>query len=114
MESYVKKFTGKDKVRIYYKESGGLDEKFNYKIINKNYKKGYFDQDIIHFIPHTMISRIPYTLNLRFNLISDKKIFNNLNFNSSLTAIINSLSLLIKLLYMIFPIYFFLRKFKII
>ena len=110
----LKKFTGKDKVRIYYKESGGLDEKFNYKIINKNYKKGYFDQDIIHFIPHTMISRIPYTLNLRFNLISDKKIFNNLNFNSSLTAIINSLSLLIKLLYMIFPIYFFLRKFKII
>tara|TARA_B110000037_G_C17106570_1_gene500117 strand:+ start:972 stop:2666 length:1695 start_codon:yes stop_codon:yes gene_type:complete len=110
----LNKLLDNEKIRIYYKKTDGLKKKFNYKTYNENYKKGYFEQNTIHFIPHTMISRIPYTLNLRFNLISDKKIFNNLNFNSSLTAIINSLSLLIKLFYMIFPIYFFLRKFKII
>jgi len=110
----ISKLFASDKVRIYYKQSEGLKEKFNYKTYNENYKKGYFDQNIIHFIPHTMVSRIPYTLNLRSKLINDKKILNDLKINSSFINFIYFVKITIFLFYIFFPIWFFLKRFKII
>ena len=54
----ISKLMKSDKVRIYYKQSDGLKEKFGHKRYNENYKK-YFDQSPIHFIPHTMIRVYP-------------------------------------------------------
>ena len=110
----LSKILDKDKIRVYYKKSDGLKEKFNYKTFNENYNKGYFDQDIIHFIPHTMISRIPYTLDSKSELISDKKILNRLNINSSIIVLTYIINLTVILIYLFFPIWFFLKRFKII
>lgn len=110
----LSKILDKDKIRVYYKKSDGLKEKFNYKTFNKNYNTGYFDQDIIHFIPHTMISRIPYTLDSKSELISDKKILNRLNINSSIVVLTYIINLTVILIYLFFPIWFFLKRFKII
>ena len=61
-----------------------------------------------------MISRVPYVLNLKFELTSDKKIISNYDFNTNLINFLNYLSLAVILFYLIFPIYFFLRRFKVI
>ena len=114
MENNSIKINSDEKIKIYFKKTDGLKEKFNYTILNNNYNKGYFDQDIIHFIPHTMISRVPYVLNLKFELTYDKKIISNYDFNTNMINFLNYLSLAVILFYLIFPIYFFLRRFKII
>ena len=110
----LNKLLDNERIRTYYKKSDGLKEKFNYKIYNENYKKGYFDQDIIHYIPHTMISRIPYTLNSKLELVSDKKILNDLVINSSFVKLAYLANVLVILFYIFFPIWFFLKRFKII
>lgn len=110
----LSKINSEEKIKIYFKKTDGLKEKFNYNILNNNYKKGYFDQDIIHFIPHTMISRVPYVLNLKLELTYDKKIISNYDFNTNMINFLNYLSLAVILFYLIFPIYFFLRRFKVI
>lgn len=110
----LNKLLDNEEIRIYYKKTDGLKKKFNYKIYNENYKKGYFDQNIIHFIPHTMISRIPYTLNSNLELVEDKKILNDLKINSSFVKLTYLVNVLVILFYMFFPIWFFLKRFKII
>ena len=108
------KLLGKNEIRIYYKKTDGLKEKFKYDSKNINYQKGYFDQKIVHFIPHTMISRISYAVNLKLDLASDKKIINEFKINSTTKKIINFSSFFIMFFYMFFPIYFFSKRFKII
>ena len=110
----LSKINSDEKIKIYFKKTDGLKEKFNYTILNNNYKKGYFDQNIIHFIPHTMISRVSYVLNLKLELKSDKKIINNYDFNTNIINVLNYFTLAVVLFYIIFPIYFFLRRFKVI
>jgi hypothetical protein len=110
----LSKLLNKDKIRIQYNKSDGLKEKFNYKTYNKNYEKGYFDQEIIHFILHTMISRILYTLNSNLELVSDKKILNNLVISPSFVKLTYLVNILVILFYIFFSIWFFLKRFKII